>query len=239
MSSTLPRSPSAEPKPLPPLQNGDRMTRFEFERRYAAMPPHVKAELIEGVVYIMPSPVSQGFHGGPQSTSSWWLVSYVLATPGVECGSDSTVRLDLDNEPQPDGVLFILPTHGGRIRLDENLFIEGTPELAFEVSASSVSYDLHGKLNVYRRNGIQEYVVWRVLDHEVDWFVVREGQYVKKKSDQDGILRSEVFPGLWLHPAALVSKDLVRVDQVLRQGIASPEHAAFVAELAKRAAGAK
>jgi hypothetical protein len=41
--------------PIPPLENGDRLTRREFERRYNAMPDVKKAELIEGVVY-MPSP---------------------------------------------------------------------------------------------------------------------------------------------------------------------------------------
>jgi hypothetical protein len=37
---------------IPPLDNGDRLTRDEFERRYAAMPNLKKAELIEGVVYV-------------------------------------------------------------------------------------------------------------------------------------------------------------------------------------------
>jgi len=31
---------------LPPLENGDRLTRAEFERRYQTMPHHQKAELI-------------------------------------------------------------------------------------------------------------------------------------------------------------------------------------------------
>lgn len=37
---------------VPPLENGDRLSRAEFERRYAAM-PHVKnAELINQTVYM-------------------------------------------------------------------------------------------------------------------------------------------------------------------------------------------
>ena len=39
-----------------PLENGDRLTRKEFERRYALMSHVKKAELIEGVVY-MSSPI--------------------------------------------------------------------------------------------------------------------------------------------------------------------------------------
>jgi len=36
----------------------------------------------------------------------------------------------------------------------------------------SASFALHTKLHVYRRNGVREYVVWRVLDQQLDWFVL-------------------------------------------------------------------
>lgn len=42
----------AASKPSIPLENGDRLSRFEFEHRYQAMPELKKAELVEGVVYI-------------------------------------------------------------------------------------------------------------------------------------------------------------------------------------------
>ena len=38
----------------------------------------------------------------------------------------------------------------------------------------------------------------RVLDHAVDWFVLRETEYQRLAPDAAGIYRSEVFPGLWL-----------------------------------------
>lgn len=97
----------------PPLENGDRLTRAEFERRYEAMPRPTKAELIEGVVY-MPSPVRQRSHGRPHYHLAGWLANYEAATPGVEGGDNSTARLDLDNEPQPDVLLFIDPAQAGR-----------------------------------------------------------------------------------------------------------------------------
>jgi hypothetical protein len=54
--------------------------------------------------------------------------------------------------------------------------------------------------------------------------------------DADGIFRSRVFPGLWLHANALLQRDGVTVIEVLRQGLATPEHAAFVRQLQERRA---
>ena len=213
-----------------PLENGDVLTRAEFERRYEAMPHLKKAELIEGVVYV-PSPVRHTYHGHPHTQLTGWLVQYEASTPGVQASDNSTVRLDLDNEPQPDALLFIDPTCGGQARLDADGYIEGAPELVAEVTASSASYDLHVKLRVYRRNGVREYIVWRVLEQEIDWFVLRAGQYERLPLDAEGLYRSEVFPGLWLDPAALLRGDLATVLAVVQRGLGSPEHAAFVARL--------
>jgi hypothetical protein len=218
----------------PPLQNGDRLTRAEFERRYAAMPHVKKAELIEGVVY-MPSPVSEA-HSGPHFDLITWLGFYRMATPGVIGGDNGTLRLDLDNAPQPDAFLRILEAHGGQARLDKEGYVTGAPELVAEVAASNVSLDLHAKLHVYRRNGVREYVVWRVEDRAVDWFVLRQGRYDPLPPTAAGIYQSEVLPGLWLDPAALVGGDLLKVFQVVQRGLASPEHAAFVKRLQKAAA---
>src|SRR5687768_18413159 len=96
------------PAKVPPLRNGDHLDRDEFERRYTAMPNVKKAELIEGVVY-MPSPVNLDRHGEPEMDLGHWLAAYKLKTPGVRGGHNSTVRLDLKNEPQPDLLLFVRP----------------------------------------------------------------------------------------------------------------------------------
>jgi len=225
-STTLGR-PTA--RPVPELCAGDRLSRAEFERRYSAMPHVKKAELIEGVVY-MPSPVSQKKHSGPHFDLITWLGNYRISTPGVEGGDNATVRLDLDNEPQPDAFLRILPEAGGQSR-DSGDYVGGAPELIAEVAASSASYDLHDKLRAYQRNGVVEYVVWRVLDRAIDWFVLRNDRYERLQPDAAGHYESRAFPGLRLDPAALVDGDLARVMAVLQQGLASPEHAEFVRRL--------
>jgi Uma2 family endonuclease len=224
------RAPEHVQPVITPLENGDRLTRLEFERRYDAMPEVKKAELIEGVVY-MPSPVRVKSHGTPHGHIIGWLFNYCAATPGVEFAADTTVRLDADNEPQPDAVLWIAEAAGGHARISEDDYLEGAPELIVEVAASSASYDLHDKLNAYRRNGISEYVVWRVYDREVDWFVLEAGRYVKLTPDSEGMLHSRIFPGLRLCAPAMLEGDLARVLAELQAGLASEEHSAFIAKL--------
>jgi Uma2 family endonuclease len=220
---------------IPPLQNGDHLTVEEFERRYKAMPYQTKAELINGVVF-MPSPVTFGGHGRPHFELMGWLTRYWDATDGVLGGDNATLRLDLGNEPQSDAFLIIDPALGGRVRIDDDDYVVGAPELVAEVAATSANYDLHVKLEAYRRNGVREYVVWRAFDREVDWFVLRDGQFVRLALTADGLYKSEVFPGLWLDPAALTASNKNRMREVSQQGTATPEHAAFVARL-QQAAG--
>src|SRR2546422_10914349 len=233
--TTTTRRPASQPQApatatIPPLENGDRLTRPEFERRYDAMPHLRKAELIEGVVH-MPSPVRYRRHGRPHALLMGWLIHYEAATPGVETADNSTARLDLDNEPQPDAVLLIAPASGGQARISADDYIEAAPELVVEVASSSVSFDLTTQLHVYRRRGVREYVVWRVLDGAVDWFVLRHGQYERLPLDPEGLLRSETFPGLWLDVPALLRGDVAGVLAAVQRGLVSPAHHAFVARL--------
>lgn len=213
---------------VPPLENGDRLTRAEFERRYEAMPHVKKAELIEGVVY-MGSPVRIP-HSECHADIVGWLVQYRIATPGVACGDNGTVRIDEDNEPQPDVSLRI--KSGGASRVSEDQYLEGAPELIAEVAMSSVSYDLNDKLQTYRRNGVKEYIVWQLIDRKLTWFRLQAGEYVAVKPDKRGVIESSVFPGLRLHVKALLADKMADVMAELQKGIASPEHAAFVAQLA-------
>ncbi len=201
------------------------------------MPGLKKAELIEGVVY-MPSPVSHRMHGSPHARVGGWLIQYLAATPGLDAGDNGSIRLDMENMPQPDVFLFVLPEHGGQARISEDDYIEGAPDLIVEVASSSVSIDLHQKFRVYRRNGVRVYIVWRTRDAAIDWFVLRDTDYERLEPGPDGLYRSEVFPGLWLDPAALISGDLARVLVVAQQGVAAPEHAAFVERLQQEAARA-
>jgi Uma2 family endonuclease len=226
---------NATPKSLSviqPLENGDRLTRAEFERRYDAMPNLKKAELIEGLVY-MGSPLHAEAHGSPHADIITWLGVYRAATPGIKLFDNATLRLDPDNEPQPDAMLRI--EQGGQSHISEDDYVEGAPELIVEVAASSVSIDLHTKFNVYRRNQVQEYLVWRVYDQAIDWFRLREGKYVQLAINAEGVICSEVFPGLWLEPMALLAGDLAKVLTVLQTGLSTVEHQAFTQRLSRSA----
>lgn len=213
---------------VPPLENGDKLTRSEFERRYDAMPNIKKADLIEGIVY-MASPLRFRSHGKPHAYIMAWLGFYESQTPGVELGDNATVRLDADNEPQPDALLRIV--NGGQSQISDDDYVEGAPELIVEVAASSASIDLHQKLKVYRRNQVQEYLVWRVYDSQFNWFKLQEGEYIQLEANTDGILCSGIFPGLWLEKSALLAGDLAKVLEVLQQGLVSIEHHNFVEKL--------
>ena len=215
---------------IPPLENGDKLSCAEFECRYEAMSNVKKAELIEGTVY-MASPLRFGSHGEPHAYMMGWLTIYKAATPGVRVGDNATVRLDANNEPQPDALLRI--EQGGQSRISDDDYVEGAPELVVEIAASSASIDLHEKLNVYRRNQVQEYLVWRVYDGQFDWFRLRTGEYIQQQPDANGVICSQVFPGLWLDKAALLQGNLAKVLEVLQQGLASAEHLVFVQQLAK------
>ena len=94
----VPKTEKILPKAMP-TENGDRVSRPEFERRYFMMPESQKAELIEGVVYLMASPLRFQQHAKPHAFILTWLTTYQISTPGTEVGDTPTVRLDLDNEP--------------------------------------------------------------------------------------------------------------------------------------------
>ena len=227
MTSSLSKSLTSQ---LPPLENGDRLTRPDFERRYQAMPELKKAELIEGVVY-MASPLRFTPHAEPHGNIIGWLWMYKTATPQVQMGIEPTVRLDIDNEPQPDGVLFISSDSGGNSALSDDGYLEGAPELVVEVAASSAAIDLGDKKRAYRRSGVSEYIVWQVFEQKIDWFALDDGDYISLIPDEQGVICSVVFPGLWLDVAAMLQGNMQQVLTVLQTGISSPGHQAFVEKL--------
>lgn len=216
---------------IPRLENGDRLTREEFHRRYEAMPENIKAELIKGVVY-MASPVRIDNHGKPHADMMGFLSAYRMVTPGVYIADNVTYIASDNYEPQPDGVLRIEETSGGRSRINENGYLEGSPELILEISSTSVSYDLHDKLELYEQKGVQEYVVWRVIDEQIDWFSLENGKYKGLAADKKGIVESKVFPGLRLNVKALLEDDLKKVLAALQAGLASKKYLAFAKKLA-------
>ncbi|MEH2033758.1 MAG: Uma2 family endonuclease [Nostoc sp.] len=232
MVNTSPQhpTPTDSTSDIPPLESGDRLIRPEFERRYNAMPNLKKAELIEGVVYVG-SPLRFETHAEPHGNLMIWLGNYKVATPGVRLGDNPTVRLDLDNEPQPDAILLIDVACGGSSHLGTDGYVEGAPELVAEVAASSASKDLYDKKRAYRRNGIQEYIVWQVFERTVSWFSLQNGEYVALIPNASGIIESQVFPGLWLDVSALVAGNMQQVLAVLQKGLSSAEHQTFIQQI--------
>jgi Uma2 family endonuclease len=227
------------PKVLPPLVAGEHLDQPAFHERYEAMPPETRAELVDGVVY-MPSPMRRD-HGRQSRFVSGWLFQYECATPGIEGGDGSTVKMYRKGEPQPDHILLIPPALGGRSGVDEENYLTGPPELIVEIARSSRHYDLNEKKADYRRARVQEYLVIELDPDRIHWFVRRGNRFEDLPPGPDGIYRSEVFPGLWLDPTALFSEDRRRLLRILKRGLATPEHRAFVARLAearRRAEGA-
>lgn len=222
---------------IPPLVQGDRLTSAEFRRRWEAM-PHIKnAELIDGVVYMQAS-VRHRQHGAPHGDIVGWLWAYRSLTPGIGLGDNSTLGLPDDNDPQPDAFLILPAEMGGNTLESASGYLEGSPDLVAEVSAASERLDLGPKMRLYERSGVQEYLVWRTEAKVIDWFSLESGRYVPLAADQ-GVLKSIRFPGLWMDVAAMIAGDAQRVLEVLQQGVATAEHAAFKAELAKLKAGKK
>lgn len=216
---------------IPRLENGDRLTRAEFERRYEAM-PNVKAELIEGVVF-MSSPVRVKKRGEPSARILWWLGTYVVVTKGINFADNSTVRLDLENEPQPDAILYVEEEFGGNSSISQDDYLEGSPELVVEIAASTASYDTTEKKKIYLRNGVKEYIIWCVDDEEIDWFALEEGEYSSLEKDREGVVESKFFGGLRLNVKAILSDDLAKVLEDLQKGLKSKKHKDFVKSLTK------
>jgi Uma2 family endonuclease len=214
---------------VPPIAAGDRLTRDEFLRRWEAHPEIKNAELIGGMVF-MASPVSAQ-HGETDGDVGTWLGLYRVWTPGTAMGHSSTSYL-LDDVPQPDTYLRILPEYGGGSWIEDK-YLHGIPELLAEIALSSASYDLHVKFNLYQASKIPEYLVVLLYEQQIRWHILVDGRYQILSADPDGIWRSRMFPGLWLDGAALLKGNMVQVVAKLQDGVNSPEHRAFVEQLAR------
>jgi hypothetical protein len=215
-------------RPVPPLYIGDRLTQEEFHRRYEAYDGDQKWELIGGIVY-MASP-QRVHHSKYEPKLSTILCLYEEATPGVEVLSNATSILSEQSEPQPDLAMRIMPDCGGQSRTNKKGYVVGAPELVAEIAHSTVAIDMGRKKDDYEQAGVREYVVLCVEEEELYWFDFESKGRIA--ADARGIYRSRVFPGLWVHGPALVERRLSRLLKVLNQGLASPEHGAFVKRLA-------
>jgi hypothetical protein len=192
------------------------------------MPQIKRAELVQGVVY-MPSPVSRE-HAVMENNVAAWLGVYRAATPGCESMNNASWLMRGD-APQPDTALRILPEHGGQSGM-QGQYASGAPEFLAEVCLSSTAYDLHQKLGLYQESGVQEYLAVLLLEREVRWHQLVAGRLEVVPAPADGVYRSSGFPGLWLDAPVLLAGDLARVLALLNEGLRTPEHQAFVEQLA-------
>ncbi len=238
--------PVATAVAAPLLHEGDRLTAREFLRRYEADPVVTRAELIDGVVYVNAvrrpdgsgesvSPISATFHADPQGTVIGLFFWYAMYTPGVAGTGPVTIVVDDRTLPEPDAVLRIQPECGGATVLNRMSYVVGPPELLVEVAHTSVARDMGPKYRAYEAGGVAEYLVWRTSRGKIDLFALRREAYSPITPDAAGVVRSGQFPGLWFDFAALLTGDNQRALETLQLGLASPEHAAFVAKLAARA----
>ena len=218
--------PAIQRPPLPPLRHGERLTQPEFHRRYEAHPDGTKFELIGGVVYLT-SPMRNP-HGELSAALGTAFGNYVAATPGAQLFSDVTTILSAQAEPQPDLVLRIRPSHGGRTRDDADQYVHNGPELVAQVADSTVPLDLGARRDDNQQAGVIEYLVVDVPRQRLHWFDFRAGGEIRERG---GVMRSRVFPGLWIARAALLAADLPALLAVVQQGIASNPHAQFVERL--------
>ena len=222
LTATVLASPKTFRQKVRPLQNGDRLSLAEFKQLYAQHPEIRRAELIEGVVYVA-SPVYFP-HAQAQASAITWLGVYHSQTPKTKVTGEQSVELDADNEVQPDALLWL----DDDVVVTAEGLVVGSPSLVVEIAASTASYDLSVKKNIYRRNGVAEYLVFAAYEQQTHWFQLREGQYQPIPANDDGIYRSRVFPGLWLNSLAFWQNDTATLLATLNAGLASADHAAFV-----------
>jgi Uma2 family endonuclease len=227
MSILSERRPSRTEKHVGLLVNGERMKQPEFHRRYEQCDEDEKWELIGGIVY-MASPLSLA-HSDFDDEIGYILGTYRRATPGVQVTHNATAILDEESEPQPDLSMRIRPEYGGQSQTSPGNYLQGAPELLVEIAHSWRNIAMHDKRDDYDRTGVVEYLVVCIEEQEVHWFHFRSGETISP--NRQGVSRSRVFPGLWLDTAALLRLDSARLTEVLQQGLASREHAAFVKRL--------
>ena len=212
---------------LPPLAAGQRLDRATFHERYAAMPPKTRAELIGGIVH-MPSPMSSD-HGDENGPVFIWLDYYAENTPGIRSNLGSSLLLDDLGEPQADVSLRVLPEYAGQVR-HEGGYIVGAPELVVEIARSSRKTDLGEKKADYERAGVREYIVVELEPDRIHWFIRRGDRFETLPPAPTGCSVGGLSWALARSRGTLRRRSR-RLRAVVDQGLATPEHADFVARL--------
>jgi Uma2 family endonuclease len=231
MPATLTRPDLKKPAML---HNGDNLDQPTFHRLYEQTAEGFRAELVGGIVYVA-SPIHLD-HSNPHALITSWLCEYQAVTPGLGLIHQTTTILGENSEPEPDGGLYILPSHGGTCHSETGKTLTGAPEFVVEIANSTVAIDLNQKKRDYETFGVQEYLVILAPTQTVKWWELVEGEYQEIPVSGDGLLHSRVFPGLWLDPVGPFQATNRPLLHALRLGVMSPEFKAFASQLAQNAA---
>ncbi|WP_459556214.1 Uma2 family endonuclease [Lacunimicrobium album] len=217
---------------IPALKDGEHLTKEEFLRRCEAFPRYKHAELLEGIVHLNAAAINARNHGLPHTLIAGWLWTYKFATPGVTVLLPSTMDLGDEDLPEPDAMLLIDHPTLGSTHESEDGWLVGPAELVVEIAASTRVKDLGLKKRLYEKAGVKEYIVWSTTEQTFDWFVLQNKTYTSLAADpEDGLFKSQVYPGLWLDCAALFKHNESLLIERLQTGIKTPEHASFVRKL--------
>ncbi|WDQ17909.1 Uma2 family endonuclease [Rhodopirellula sp. P2] len=202
---------------VPQLNSGDVLSHDEYLRRYEAAPEKLKAERINGRVYLM-NALRATTHGDPHSILNFWLSTYAMHAPNLVVSDNATVFLGSDHEPQPD--LCMRQQVGGSTHLNHEGYLVGPPELIVEIAGSSASYDFGEKREVYEAAGVGEYLIFETLEGRIEWWHHDGNQFIAAPRDAD-VFKGVTFPGLWLDGDAFRAGDRFRLTETLQRGIQS------------------
>ena len=150
-------------------------------------------------------------------------------TPGVEAGDNATVILGETSEPQTDLMLRIATGKGSSQLTEEGQYVVGPPELVAEIAHSSRALDLHQKLDDYQAAGVSEHLVCSVEDEGIFGRSFSTSKSIQP--NRDGILKSSVFPGLWLCEPAFIQQQTPSILETLQEGLRSKQHESFCKRL--------
>ncbi len=212
------------------LVDGATMSREHFMRAYEMYPDNTSFELIEGTVH-MASPVSNS-HQRNEKLILRLFDRYELETEGVDYIHEQTLHLGEDTTVEPDVLVRLLEEYGGECVGTSDDYLAGPPLFVVEVSNSSLSFDLNRKRRAYARFGVLEYLVIDLVGRRFHWFDLSADEVLTP--DADGVCRLRNLPGCWLAVEPILNDDIKAALPTLHAGLASPEHAAFVADLAAR-----
>ena len=167
---------------------------------YLKTPDDKRYELIEGELYMTPSPITN--HQRISGRIDFELRKFVLEN---DCGeifyAPYDVYFDDENVVQPD-ILFISKD---RLNIIGDKNLQGAPDLVIEILSESNAYrDLIQKKKLYARFGVKEY--WIVVPGEktIDIHILKDKTYqLYKTLGEYDTLESQILKGLKMELKAI------------------------------------